>query len=282
MANTAPVPHAPASIQIAPGVSVNNQMTPTQILEAHVKANVQPHQGGVGHTDGTVARMNYGDAASKAPPSPAALEAANKPIATPPATTPDKRTPQEQFEADIRARGLTHEAPPLTAEQQTEADIALVTEQYKTLMQAQDGMGPDQRLRFKAAFEKDIARILNGQLLTPGQRAQMGKTGNIETFVPKDRSKPGESKPTETPASTYTPEQWAEGHKSALNADGHLPVNRLNPAAMSGYTLPAEAQDQVVTLEVFSMLAKARQAGFTQAQVDAFVRADIADFKRRK
>src|SRR6267154_2828709 len=103
MANTAPMPHAPVSREIAPGVTVSNQMTPTQILEAHVKANVQPHQGGIGHTADTLNWMTYGDAQSKTPPSPAELEKANKPAA--PVVAPGS-TAQEQFDAEMRAKGL--------------------------------------------------------------------------------------------------------------------------------------------------------------------------------
>src|SRR5438105_3152774 len=142
MANTAPMPHAPVSREIAPGVTVSNQMTPTQILEAHVKANVQPYQGGVGHTDGTVARMNYGDGAQKAVV-PVAKPAA--PAFTPPAAKPGQ-TPQEAFAEEVREKGLTVEP---TTQEQTENDIALVTARYSALMQSGGSMLEEQRLRFK-------------------------------------------------------------------------------------------------------------------------------------
>src|SRR6267154_2088937 len=108
MANTAPVPHAPASIQIAPGVTVSNQQTPTERFEAILKANVQPHQGGIGHTADTLNWMTYGDAQSKTPPTPAELEAANKPAAPVVAPQGDPSPARmENFEAEVAAKGLT-------------------------------------------------------------------------------------------------------------------------------------------------------------------------------
>lgn len=266
MANTAPVPHAPVSREIAPGVTVSNTMTPTQILEAHVKAGVQSQF----HTNDNVARMNYGDAAQKGAVVPAAKPAT-------PATTPEP-TPAEKvaaFDSDMRATGKQLTVAPLEAEERMSRDIDLLTEQYKSLMQPGSKMPESQRLNFKRTLERDIANVLEGKLiLSDAQVAKMSNpNGRADTLAARVKEPP--AKPTEAPASTYTPEQWADGHKSVTGADGQIDLARLNPAGLSGYTLPKLIEGQTVNASVFEMLASARAAGFTQKQVDDFVRADL-------
>lgn len=261
------------TVTTAAGVTINASMTPTERYNAVAKSlnaptvdRPAPQQ--QWHTNETIAEFARRDAqVVKAP--------AAKPVA--PAVTPPASglTPQQEFEADIRARGLTHEAPiPTPAEQQT-ADIELVSTRYAALMQAGKSMPEEQRLRFKRAYESDVANILNGKSLTDAQRAQLSKTGNVESFVPVDK-KPGVTpKPAETPAQTFTPEQWLKGHESVTDpATGEIPLERVNVESLSGYKMPAHKPGQTVTTAIFGMLAQARKAGISQAQVTAWVLAD--------
>lgn len=68
--------------------------------------------------------------------------------------------------------------------------------------------------------------------------------------------------------------QWEAAHRTVLDANGDLPLDRINPKALSGYTLPKLVEGQTYKSNVFRQLADARAAGITQGQVNAHIRAE--------
>src|SRR5258706_8749521 len=76
-------------------------------------------------------------------------------------------------------------------------------------------------------------------------------------------------------ATPFTPQQWQEGHASVTDADGIIPIERVNSAGLSGYTLPKLIENQVVDSTVFAALADARKAGISQEQVNKWFESQM-------
>lgn len=228
------------------------------------------------HTGGGVANVDA--AAAKAAPSPKQLARQNsidaemhaafgvKPQGNPSAVR-QAELDREQQAAGIQTRPDGRRIAVGEVDQEA---IDLVTAHYRNIA---GGMRdrPETAARFKAAYENDVRQILDGKQLTGAQIAALKKGaggGNIETFVPRDKGTPAA-------ASQFTPAQWAEGHKSVVNEHGMMPVARINPKGLSGYTLPKVIADQHYGPEIFGLLEDARAEGLSQKQVDGMIRAEM-------
>jgi len=202
-----------------------------------------------------------------APPSPAALEAANKPQAAPSASR------QAELDADLQARGL-QKRPDGRVIADGEIDreaIDALTTTYRALVGPLVGKTDAASLataaRFKAAYEKDVKSILEGKQLTAKQIATLkGSLGKVDSFVPK-------TKETAPVQNTATVEQWEAAHKTVANEHGMVRVESFNVSALSGYTLPKLADGWGYPVSTIRQLADARQSGVTQKQLNDFIRA---------
>jgi hypothetical protein len=267
--NTAPVTAPVVSREIAPGVTVNSGMSPTQIFQAHLKANVSTQF----HTDGTAMKLAQvdgapGGIAGKAPPpTPKALEAANKPQGTPSASR------QAEFDAEMQAKGLQRRPDGSThADGEVDHDsIAKLTESYKYWHARRDTQAERQELRER--YERDLRRIHNGR---PLSELELNiSTGEVVAIMKGSKEvKPRETAPA-APVSRFTPAQWVEGHKSVVNQHGMMPLDRINKAGLSGYTLPKYLPDQHYSPEIFALLQDARGEGLTQKMVDGMIKAEM-------
>lgn len=62
----------------------------------------------------------------------------------------------------------------------------------------------------------------------------------------------------------------------AIDSTGHAPVSAFSPSVLHGYSLPQFVEGQTYNAEeLLPQLAAARKAGISQAQVNAFIRADM-------
>jgi hypothetical protein len=198
-----------------------------------------------GMTNGTAAELARRDAKAP-PPSQAALKA-------PPAPGDDPGK-LAAFDAEMRAKGLQR-APDGTF--QPSAMVEVDQAALEALDKAYRAMTPKQREANRAVYRNDLRTIYEGRR-------------NGETLAQFQARRDGTDA---TPlAQSHTPQQWQEGHKSVTTFDGFIPLERINVAGLSGYTLPKLIEGQQYRADVFSMLADARAAGLTQAQVDAYIR----------
>jgi hypothetical protein len=242
--------------EIAPGVKVDSGMTGAHILNAHLKAAgekpVQPPHvsfaGPQGHPHTVVA----GDA----PPPPA-------PVAKPAPQTSTARI--ADFDAEMQSQGkqMRPDGRTIAAGEFDQEAADLITEHYKVLAAGAKDR-PEVAARFKATYEADMKALYEGKQLTGPQIAKLrGKSGKVDTFLPKDKAQP---------ATEHTPQQWAEAHVKVADKEGWIPLERINAAALSGYKLPKFLPDQTYHIGIFDDLANARRQGITQAQVDGFIR----------
>lgn len=116
------------------------------------------------------------------------------------------------------------------------------------------------------------------QLRVEGYAVRTLPDGGLQVYNPKAATEIAGKSRTQihiaqpaAPVSEYTPEQWADGHQSVTDAEGWIPVERINPDALSGYTLPRLVPDQVYAVGIFATLRDARAAGVTQEQLTAFI-----------
>lgn len=71
-----------------------------------------------------------------------------------------------------------------------------------------------------------------------------------------------------------TPDVWEKTHAKDT-VDDFIPIGKISKAALSGYTLPKLLPNQEYHKSVFAQLADARAAGFTQAQVDMYIKSQM-------
>lgn len=133
-------------------------------------------------------------------------------------------------------------------------------------------MSPEEREAKRPTYERDLASIYAGRRNGEGMKEfEARKNG---TPVPKKYP----IVPTPENPGEWTPSQWEAHHASHTDTEGQIPLERVNPAALSGYTLPRFIEGQTVTRDIFSMLAHARAAGITQDQLNAAFKSQmIAD-----
>lgn len=265
--NTAPTVAPVISREIAPGVTVDTSMTPEQRFQAILKANVAPSQF---HTDGTVARFAQGDgrpaeagtiAGKAAPPAPKTLERSN---ALPPQGNPSPAR-QAELDAELQAAGIQTrpDGRRIGNSAIDQEAIDLLTASYRTIATGVKD-NPAAAARFKAAYEKDLAALLDGKQLTGAQIAELRKRaggGNVESFVPKATDPP-------VPTPTSTP-----GWQSHIEDGEWIGLENLTTADTSGYTIPKWVDRQRVHISVIEQLKDAKATGITQAQVNAVLGA---------
>jgi hypothetical protein len=127
-----------------------------------------------------------------------------------------------------------------------------------------------ERDHLRAIYEKDMREVMTGRKVTESREEWLARTNNGSTPPP-----PGGDAPPLTPQQTHTAQQWQEGHKSVTDESGYIPLERINTAGLSGYTLPKLVDGQTYHASIFAELANAREAGITQAQLTAHIRAQM-------
>lgn len=245
------------TVEVAPGVTVNANMSPEErfaIVSKAVGAPVPTRPEGArfaatGMTDHTAAELARGDAraaarAAKAPPPSAPA----KPVA------PPQGTPAE------RARDPAGFTPATPASGEVQIDQAAIDK----LNEVWRAMTPEQREAKRATYEHDLKTIFEGRKLGESvAQFEARKTGTTAQV------------PNEPVEQTHTPADWEKGHASVTDKDGWIPIDRVNSAALSGYTLPKLIEGQQYHSSVFAQLADARAAGLTQAQVESYIRQQM-------
>jgi hypothetical protein len=250
--NTAPVATS-ASVTVAPGVVVDTSMSPEQRFQAILKANVQPHQLGIGHTDHNVAGMSA--AVANPPPSPKALEAANKPGAVAPQGNPSPARLAD-FEAEMQAKGLMVR-PDGSTHVDGAADPAIIeklTARYRSLHKdlIAGRNNPGKAAELRAAYERDLKRAVEGRPVSEFE---------LPLELPKPKAAPAPATPPTKPGwqSHIEDREWVGLEHLTLN-DTH------------GFTIPRWVDGQRVHVSTFGLLRDAKAAGVTQAQVNAVLR----------
>lgn len=249
------------SVTLGNGVVVTDQMSALERSNAVAKAMGAPvvarpsgpvfgprfDDGRQAQTDGTVSRMNAGDVAASVDRK--SVDAVNKAFG---ALAPkDRTTHRHAYEADLKALFEGQRSPGnlSTALDKAARDTRVQTELNKALAENKS--------------PAELQAILDGALSDKPRDA----SGRYVATAP----------PQGTPAERgqFTPAQWETGHASVVNAGGFIPLDRINKDGLSGYTLPRFIADQHYVANVFTLLANARAAGMTQAQVDAWIAKDM-------
>lgn len=268
--NTAPVTTALADngVALVPvvigGVTLPAGSTAADRLAAHAKAGTQTQF----HTDSTVARLGMQSSAAANPaPTPKQLERSN---AMPPQGAPSAAR-QAQLDAELQAAGI-QKRPDGSTHKDGEGDpesIAKLTESYR--FHAINANSESARDELRASYERDLQRISNGR---PLSELEIGiATGEVVRKM--QGSKEVKARETAPPVSEHPPQAWAEAHVTVADRDGYIPMERINKNGLSGYTLPKLIDGQTYHVSVFKELAAARDAGMTQKQVDAYIRAGM-------
>jgi len=275
MTNLAPVAPAVVSREIAPGVAVNSGMSGKEIFQAHLKAGTVTQW----NTPGTVTKFanEERDAArngGKAPP-PSQT--------TLPASAPSTGNALADFESEMKQKGLMRSDTPRSTAQtgSIEVDPAAIEAVNARYRELAPGLNNEAtQARFRALQFRDLQSCMEGRRNGEGIEAFYARIGKPVPLIqgehnPDSLMRPAKESKAAAPAvSPYSPQQWAEGHKSVTRDDGMIPLERINPAGLSGYTLPKLVDGQHYSATVFQGLADARAAGLTQKQVN--------DFSRRK
>lgn len=239
------------------GVTLPAGSTAQQRFEAAVKGNAQPVQF---HTDSTAMKFAQEDGTAiggKAPPpTPIELEARNKWFKDAPVSPEAKIA---QFDAEMRAAGkqITPSTSTPTPGEIDQEGIDLLTARYKVLATAAVG-SPAILERHKKAYENDLAAFYNGKVLTDEQRTKMRLTGDAGTFVPKPKDAPA-------PAAPAAKAGW----QSHIEDGQWVGLEHLTTVDTSGYTIPRFIKDQRLHTSTFGLLKQAKDAGISQAQVNA-------------
>lgn len=254
--NTAPINTALSDTGIAGmpitigGMTLPAGSTSAQRLEAHAKAGTQTHF----HVNSTAMSFAKADGTfggRAAPPSPKALEAANKP------TAQQQAAKLADFDAEMRASGKQI-TPGTGAPAPGEIDqdgLNLVTARYKVLAKAAVG-DPAMLEQHKRAYHNDLKAFYDGRRLTDAQRARMRGGEAPGSFVPK------------APAAPTPPAQ--SGWQSHVK-DGQVDLEHLTTDDTHGFTIPRFVKDQTLHVAAFEQLKNAKAAGFTQEQVNAYL-----------
>ena len=175
------------------------------------------------------------------------------------------------FDAEMRAAGkqVDPNAPAVDTQTPNQEGIAALSKAYTRIMRDLESGMPsirrDQLIAEKRArYQTELVEFHNGRRLDESR----------EEFAARQA---GNAPGSQTPVSPHSPQVWAEAHVSVADKEGYVPLNRLNPAGLSGYTLPKLLPDQTYHVSTFQMLANARAQGLSQKQVDGFVRQDMQD-----
>lgn len=244
---------------------------------------------------------------SRAPPSPKELEKQN---AMPPQGTPSPAR-QAELDAELQRKGIQRRTDGRTladGEVDTEALDALTSNYRRLVTHLQgktDAVSVATAERFKTAYERDFKAILDGRQLTAKEIAKLKNSGDVETLVPVAKEKASKlSQPVSgqhareltaagkalerdvlaefkaLPAEEQRNPETIDAYNIGLvniraNEHGAVALEHFNASMLHGYTLPRFIPDQHYPPGIIRQLAAARAAGVTQAQVDAYIRADM-------
>jgi hypothetical protein len=279
MTNLAPVAPAVVSREIAPGIKVDTSMTPQQRFEIIKAAGIQTQW----HTDANAIKFanEERDAArngGKAPP-PSQT--------TLPASAPSTGNALADFESEMKQKGLMRSDTPRSTAQtgSIEVDPAAIEAVNARYRELAPGLNNEAtQARFRALQFRDLQSCMEGRRNGEAIEAFYARIGkpvpliqgeqNLDSLMaPAKVSKAAAA--TAAAVSPYSPQQWVEGHKSVTRDDGMIPLERINVAGLSGYTLPKLVDGQHYSATVFQGLADARAAGLTQKQVNDFFKAQM-------
>lgn len=246
-----------ATREIAPGITVNAGMTGAEIFNAHLKAaGEKPYtpprvsfSGPEGHPPGAVL-PGESAAARNPPPSPAVLEAANK---------PDAAAKVADFDADMRAKGLQRtDAPAAQPGEIDQAGVATLTARYKELMGALERSPQSQArdsniVKIRAQYNEELEEFMQGRRL--GEKRS-------EFHARRDGTAPAALSPA-------SPEvvKAADAAAKAANAEGFTPAAAIGKELLFGYTIPQDRE--YVVADLVAGLRMARAGNLTQAQMEA-------------
>lgn len=254
------------TVTVAPGVTISSNMTPTERYNAIAKVHGAPAaerpQGArfaaQGMTDATVAELARRDG--------------RQPGTAPPAAPAKPQTPDPNavanFDQEMRDKGLQSQlrdasgrfaVPP---DQVDQAGIEALSKAYSTrvseLQRSPPSPGRDKLIEgTRALYQTELAEFYEGRKVGETRRAFDARKNGTAPTVPQP--------------SQHTPQQWEEGHKSVTDAEGWIPMDRINANGLSGYTLPKLIEGQQYHKSVFSQLATAKAAGLTQEAVTAYI-----------
>jgi hypothetical protein len=250
MSTPAPAPAAePVYTTTTNGVALDSSMTPQQRFDAIAKsmgAEVAKPDGRAGMGP----PLHYHPAeAGPAPvakaPAPAVAPAASKPTAQG-APSADRLA---QFDAEMQEQGIQKrpDGRVLAAGEIDQEAIQALGANYTALVKHLQGKTDEHSVasaaRFKQAYENDLQALYNGRQLTQQQLDKLrGKTGNVETMLPKA--------PKAEPPAPQPPA-------------GFVPVAQVDTA---GYRLPADVTH--LAPDTGKYFAAAKAAGFTQGEID--------------
>jgi hypothetical protein len=252
--NTAPVAAPVVSREVAPGVTIDTSMTPEQRFQVILKANAQPQQF---HTDGTAMRLAQGDGrvnellggkspppttASKAPPTPAELEAT-------------RRANIADFDAEMRAKGLQTAPQPRDASGRFASVPADQVDQraLEAASKAFAALPPVEREAKRAEYQTELRTIYEGRRL--GESA--------DAFRARQSGESPPAAPTGPTVPAYS-DDW-----KAHVQDGWVDIDKLTTAHTSGYTIPRYVNNQTLHPSTIELLRQARAAGISQQQANA-------------
>lgn len=244
------------TVTLPNGETVASNMTPQERFALVAKSTTgvtvtAPQAQPQFHTEGTARRLQRGDA--EAAIDRKAVEALGKAFSTLDAR--NRETHRAAYEADLRA---------LYAGQRSPGNLAAALDKAIRDNRVQTALT-------KALAENkspaELKAILDGALTGTAPKVVAPPQG-----TPEERARDASGRFV---ASQYTPEQWAEGHKSVTNEHGNIPLERINPEALSGYKLHALIPNQHYSVATFAALATARKAGISQEQVDAYFREQM-------
>jgi hypothetical protein len=141
---------------------------------------------------------------------------------------------------------------------------------------------PDQRDQHRAAYQRDLVRARNGEMIRNGKWVPQTSV-SLPAVTPADVYNNGQGTGPATAAdiaACATHEQKlaaATKLEKSLDANGCCNTSHIPLMLTSGYVLaPGRRIDARVA---YAMLADARKAGFTQAMVDTYVMANCPGIK---
>lgn len=257
----------PNGVQITPEMSARDRHNAVakSMGAPEVARPAPPVFGPPGHTAATLQRLAQGDRAAEAAATAAALGVPQRPTVGAPST---------------QAAPETAGASPERMGTRTEVNVDL-----KALQELHDvyrALSPEKREQARATYENDLATIYEGRRAGESLRDFRARQTAEGAGMHAGRVPPAETSvqdhvPGREPSapSQYTPSEWESGHASVTDANGYVPLERINAEALSGYTLPKIVEGQTYHKGVFAELAAARAAGITQEQINGFIEAQM-------
>ena len=244
------------------GITFPANSTPEQRQALVAKSGLQTQW----HTDGTVARMNQGDAltgskapppstTSRTPPSPAQLEAQNSLTRSTNGATDLKELESPR---DAQGRFTTQRDGQRVAtveQEQAAAAVDKLTTRYrqlhKDLIADQDpGSKREEKAQeLRESYERDV------------QRALEGRTDFELRIDPPKKRAPAAPAPTAAPT-------WQQH----VQEGAWVPLDRVTLADTHGFTIPQFVKDQRLHVSLFEQLRGAKAAGITQDQLNVVFR----------